>query len=85
VTVVQDERRRRLRELHERVNRLAAGLSELGLGRGDVIGLLLYNSPSSWRWSRGQPDRRGIPAAELPLSEEECSTSWATPGEGCRY
>jgi fatty-acyl-CoA synthase len=45
VTVVQDERRLTVRELHERVNRLAAGLSELGLGRGDVVGLLLYNQP----------------------------------------
>jgi acyl-CoA synthetase (AMP-forming)/AMP-acid ligase II len=45
VTVVQDERRLTVRELHERVNRLAAGLSELGLGRGDVVGLLLYNRP----------------------------------------
>ena len=45
VTVVQDERRLTVRELHERVNRLAAGLSELGVQRGDVIGLLLYNQP----------------------------------------
>ncbi|MFD8818571.1 long-chain fatty acid--CoA ligase [Streptomyces sp. NPDC059627] len=45
VTVVQDERHLTVRELHERVNQLAAGLSELGVGRGDIVGLLLYNRP----------------------------------------
>ncbi|WP_089103712.1 acyl-CoA synthetase [Streptomyces hyaluromycini] len=45
VTVVQDERQLTVRELHERVNQLAAGLSELGVGRGDIVGLLLYNRP----------------------------------------
>lgn len=45
VAVVQEERRLTVRELHERVNRLAAGLTELGIGRGDVVGLLLYNQP----------------------------------------
>jgi acyl-CoA synthetase (AMP-forming)/AMP-acid ligase II len=45
VAVVQDERRLTVRRLHERVNRLAAGLSELGVRRGDVVGLLLYNQP----------------------------------------
>ncbi|MFI9834721.1 long-chain fatty acid--CoA ligase [Streptomyces sp. NPDC051913] len=45
VAVTQDERRLTVRALHERVNRLAAGLSELGVGRGDVVALLLYNRP----------------------------------------
>ncbi|MER7178676.1 long-chain fatty acid--CoA ligase [Streptomyces hyaluromycini] len=45
VAVVQDERQLTVRELHERVNQLAAGLSELGVGRGDIVGLLLYNRP----------------------------------------
>ncbi|MET7682485.1 long-chain fatty acid--CoA ligase [Streptomyces sp. NPDC005423] len=45
VAVVQDERQLTVRELHERVNRLAAGLSGLGVGRGDIVGLLLYNRP----------------------------------------
>ncbi|MEU6352746.1 long-chain fatty acid--CoA ligase [Streptomyces sp. NPDC047072] len=45
VAVVQEDRRLTVRELHERVNRLAAGLAELGVRRGDVIGLLLYNQP----------------------------------------
>ncbi|MEV6542255.1 long-chain fatty acid--CoA ligase [Streptomyces sp. NPDC051665] len=45
VAVVQDERCLTVRHLHERVNQLAAGLAELGVGRGDVVGLLLYNQP----------------------------------------
>ncbi|MET7481270.1 long-chain fatty acid--CoA ligase [Streptomyces sp. NPDC005648] len=45
VVVTQEDRRLTVRELHERVNRLAAGLTELGVGRGDVVALLLYNRP----------------------------------------
>ncbi|MFG2374980.1 long-chain fatty acid--CoA ligase [Streptomyces sp. NPDC048504] len=45
VAVVQDERCLTVRHLSERVNQLAAGLAELGVGRGDVVGLLLYNQP----------------------------------------
>lgn len=45
VAVVQGERSLTVRQLHERVNQLAAGLAELGVGRGDVVGLLLYNQP----------------------------------------
>lgn len=45
VAVLQGDRRLTVRELHERVNRLAAGLTELGVRRGDIVGLLLYNQP----------------------------------------
>ena len=45
VAVIQEERRLTVSELHERVDRLAAGLTELGVGRGDVVALLLYNRP----------------------------------------
>jgi len=45
VVVTQEDRRLTVRALHERVNRLAAGLTELGVGRGDVVALLLYNRP----------------------------------------
>ncbi|MEV0743499.1 AMP-binding protein [Streptomyces sp. NPDC050549] len=45
VAVVQDESSLTVRQLHERVNELAAGLAGLGVGRGDVVGLLLYNQP----------------------------------------
>jgi fatty-acyl-CoA synthase len=45
LAVAQDEHRLTVRQLHERVNQLAAGLAELGVGRGDVVGLLLYNRP----------------------------------------
>ncbi|WP_194903845.1 acyl-CoA synthetase [Catenulispora rubra] len=43
--VVQGERRLTVRDMHTRVNELAAGLAELDIRRGDVIGLLLYNQP----------------------------------------
>ncbi|MFI6338927.1 long-chain fatty acid--CoA ligase [Streptomyces sp. NPDC050535] len=45
VVVIQEKQRLTVRELHERVNRLAAGLAGLGIGRGDVVALLLYNQP----------------------------------------
>ena len=45
VVVQQDGRRLTVRQLHTRVNQLAAGLSELGVGRGDIVALLLYNQP----------------------------------------
>ncbi|MFF3201653.1 long-chain fatty acid--CoA ligase [Streptomyces sp. NPDC002962] len=45
VAVTQEDRRLTVRTLHDRVNRLAAGLTELGIGRGDVVGLLLHNRP----------------------------------------
>ncbi|MFF2852001.1 long-chain fatty acid--CoA ligase [Streptomyces sp. NPDC058001] len=45
VAVAQEGRRLTVRALHDRVNRLAAGLSALGVRRGDVVGLLLHNRP----------------------------------------
>ncbi|MFF7474224.1 long-chain-fatty-acid--CoA ligase [Streptomyces sp. NPDC008092] len=45
VAVAQEDRTLTVRQLHERVNQLAAGLTELGIGRGDVVALLLYNRP----------------------------------------
>lgn len=45
VAVAQEEEQLTVRQLHERVDRLAAGLTELGIRRGDVVGLLLYNRP----------------------------------------
>jgi acyl-CoA synthetase (AMP-forming)/AMP-acid ligase II len=41
----QDGPQLTVRQLHQRVNQLAAGLSELGVGRGDIVALLLYNQP----------------------------------------
>ena len=45
VAVAQEDRRLTVRAFHERVNQLSAGLTELGVRRGDVVGLLLYNRP----------------------------------------
>jgi acyl-CoA synthetase (AMP-forming)/AMP-acid ligase II len=43
VVLSQGERRLTNRDLDARVNALAAGLVGLGIGRGDVVALLLYN------------------------------------------
>ncbi|MFF5987106.1 acyl-CoA synthetase [Prauserella flavalba] len=43
VVLTQGERRLTNRELSTRVHALAAGLRELGIGRGDIVALLLYN------------------------------------------
>lgn len=43
VVLSQGERRVTNRELDERVNALAAGLRDLGVGAGDIVALLLYN------------------------------------------
>jgi acyl-CoA synthetase (AMP-forming)/AMP-acid ligase II len=43
VAVAQEDQALMVRQLHERVNQLAAGLTELGIRRGDVVALLLYN------------------------------------------
>jgi acyl-CoA synthetase (AMP-forming)/AMP-acid ligase II len=43
IVLSQDGRGVTNRELHARVNALAAGLLELGVGRGDIVALLLYN------------------------------------------
>lgn len=45
VVVVQGEQQLTVRQFHARVNRLAAGLAERGIGRGDIVALLLYNRP----------------------------------------
>jgi fatty-acyl-CoA synthase len=43
--ITYGERRITNRELHGRVNALARGLADLGIQRGDVVALLLYNCP----------------------------------------
>lgn len=43
VVLSQGKRRVTNRELDERVNALAAGLRDLGIGAGDIVALLLYN------------------------------------------
>lgn len=43
VVLAQGERRTTNRELSARVHALAAGLRERGIGRGDIVALLLYN------------------------------------------
>ncbi|MFE1961757.1 long-chain fatty acid--CoA ligase [Streptomyces sp. NPDC059479] len=43
VAITQEGRYLTNSQLHQRVHSLAAGLAELGVRRGDVVGLLLYN------------------------------------------
>ncbi|MET8978830.1 long-chain fatty acid--CoA ligase [Streptomyces sp. NPDC004539] len=74
VAVTQDDRRLTVRELHDRVGRLAAGLTDLGVGRGDVVALLLYNRPEFlellYATSR-------IGAVFLPLNYRLSEEEWA--------
>ncbi|MEU6140617.1 long-chain fatty acid--CoA ligase [Streptomyces sp. NPDC047081] len=74
VAVTQDDRRLTVRELHERVNRLAAGLTELGVGRGDVVALLLYNRPEFIElvYAAGR-----VGAVFLPLNYRLSEEEWA--------
>lgn len=59
--------------LYERVARLAAGLHYLGVGKGDVVGVLLYNCPAfiellfatSWVGAIFMPLNWRLAAAEL--------------------
>ncbi|WP_416967959.1 acyl-CoA synthetase [Streptomyces sp. 4F14] len=74
VAVTQDDRRLTVRELHDRVDRLAAGLADLGVGRGDVVALLLHNRPEFlellYATSR-------IGAVFLPLNYRLSEEEWA--------
>ena len=41
--IVYEDRRITYRELNDRVNGLAKGLLDLGIGKGDIVAILLYN------------------------------------------
>jgi len=41
--ILYQERRIPYRELNDRVNGLAKGLLDLGIGKGDIVAILLYN------------------------------------------
>ncbi|MEU1184608.1 AMP-binding protein, partial [Streptomyces sp. NPDC005820] len=74
VVVTQDDRRLTVRGLHERVNRLAAGLTEWGVGRGDVVALLLYNRPEFIELVHAT---NRIGAVFLPLNYRLSEEEWA--------
>ncbi|WP_369253981.1 long-chain fatty acid--CoA ligase [Streptomyces sp. R35] len=74
VAVTQEDRRLTVRELHERVNRLAAGLTELGVGRGDVVALLLYNRPEFLELVHAASR---VGAVFLPLNYRLSEEEWA--------
>lgn len=46
VALIGDSARYSFAELNDRCDRLAAGLAAQGIGRGDAIGLYLYNAPA---------------------------------------
>jgi long-chain acyl-CoA synthetase len=52
------------REVEERVTRLAAALGEMGIGRGDRVGLLSENRPE---WALVDFAALGIGAADVPI------------------
>jgi long-subunit acyl-CoA synthetase (AMP-forming) len=52
------------REVEERVTRLAAALGEMGIGRGDRVGLLSENRPE---WALVDFATLGIGAADVPI------------------
>ena len=43
--IIFEDRRITYRDLNKRVNALAKGLLDLGLGKGDIVAILLYNCP----------------------------------------
>jgi acyl-CoA synthetase (AMP-forming)/AMP-acid ligase II len=60
-------------ELDQRVNALAAGLADLGIGQGDVVALLLYNHPEFIE-TVFAVNRLG--AAFLPLNYRLSASEW---------
>ena len=46
IALIGDSARYSFAELNERCDRLAAGMAAQGVGRGDAVGLYLYNSPA---------------------------------------
>ncbi|MFF9203997.1 long-chain fatty acid--CoA ligase [Streptomyces sp. NPDC014986] len=60
-------------DLHERVNALAAGLRDLGVRRGDIVGMLLYNCPEFLELVYAV-NRLG--AAFLPLNYRLAPAEW---------
>lgn len=74
VAVTQEDSRLTVRRLHERVNQLAAGLTELGVGRGDVVALLLYNRPEFLELVYAT---NRIGAVFLPLNYRLSEEEWA--------
>ncbi|KPI11534.1 o-succinylbenzoate--CoA ligase [Actinobacteria bacterium OK074] len=74
VVVAQDERHLTVRQLHARVNQLAEGLADLGIRRGDVVGLLLYNRPEFLELIYAA---NRIGAVFLPLNYRLSEEEWA--------
>ncbi|MEU1518752.1 long-chain fatty acid--CoA ligase [Streptomyces sp. NPDC005811] len=74
VAIVQEDRRLTVRDLHRRVNGLAAGLTELGVRRGDVVGLLLHNRPEFLELVYAV---NRIGAVFLPLNYRLSEEEWA--------
>ncbi len=73
IVVTTESRHITNRELHERVNALAAGLQYLGIGRGDVVALLLYNRPEFLEMILAA---NRVGAAVLPLNYRLSAAEW---------
>lgn len=73
VVVTTESRQLTNRELHERVSALAAGLQHLGIGRGDVVALLLYNRAELLEMLLAA---NRVGAAVLPLNHRLSAAEW---------
>jgi long-chain acyl-CoA synthetase len=80
VAVVYEDQRISFAELVERIERLAAGLADLGIGPGDAVALLLPNDPTfiiSWHAVTGlgaivAPVNPAFKQEELEFTFREC-------------
>lgn len=73
VAVSTEHHRISNRELHDRVNALAIGLQHLGISRGDVVALLLYNHAEFIEMLLAA---NRIGAAVLPMNYRLSATEW---------
>src|SRR5262245_36782078 len=72
--VVHGDRRLTNRELDRRVNALAAVLARLGIERGDVVAILLYNCPEFFEVTLAV---NKLGAIFLPLNYRLAAPEWA--------
>lgn len=60
-------------QIAERVNNLRAGLSSLGVGVGDTVGIIANNRKE---WLIGEIAAQGLGAAYVPMYEKELVSMW---------
>lgn len=73
IVIRQDDRTVTNQELYDRVNSLAAGFRDVGIGRGDLVALLTYNHPEFLETIFAA---NRIGAAFLPLNYRLAPAEW---------